>query len=260
MRTTSVLVALLLTLTACSRDGGESSTTTISQPQESASETPSPSPSSAPQDGPPALPDGAVAPGRYRYVMTDSCDPAAGCRVTPTPSLPDVLVTVPDGWLASNEFHLIEVDSAVGTNGPDGAGLVMGWTSYWAGLNSQPCSSVAHQKPDIEVGPTVADFVDAVVAHPLIRTTEPKPVRLGRHRGQFFTLIGPSDIGDCLEWRPWDPSPYLQGPDNRWDLWVMDVDGVRVVVMAGYYPGTAEDTKAELRAMAESIRFVPAEA
>jgi hypothetical protein len=124
-------------------------------------------------------------------------------------------------------------------------------------LNSQPCSSVEHQKPDIAVGPTVDDFVDGIVAHPLLDVTEPKPVKLGKYRGQFLSLIGPKDISDCEEWRPWDPAPYLQGPENRWDLWVMNVDGVRVVIMAEYFPETPEDIKADLRAMAESVRFKP---
>jgi hypothetical protein len=99
-----------------------------------------------------------------------------------------------------------------------------------------------------------------VVAHPVLDVTEPKPVKLGKYHGQFLTLIGPSDTSDCEEWRPWEPSPYLQSPDNRWDLWVMDVDGVRVLIMAGYYPGTPATIKAELHDMAESIRFVPSKA
>jgi hypothetical protein len=135
----------------------------------------------------------------------------------------------------------------------------MGWSNFWAGLNSQPCSKVSHQKPDIEVGPSVEDFVDALEEHPLLDVTEPKPVRLGRYGGQFLSLFGPRDISGCEEWRPWDPSPYLQGPENRWDLWVMDVAGVRVVIMAEYFPETPHHIKAELHAMAESIRFTPAQ-
>ena len=37
----------------------------------------------------------------------------------------------------------------------------------------------------------------------------------------------------------------------------MDVDGVRVVVMTQYFPETPAGIKAELRAMAESVRFTP---
>jgi hypothetical protein len=253
-----LLVALLFALTACSGQGDAVNNSVTPPPTKPPTETTTPSTT---PDDPEVLPlpDGPVTPGRYRYVMLRSCDPKSGCPAKPNPKLPDVLVTVPAGWNAANEFHLIE-SAPAGTGGPDGAGLVMGWTQYWAGLNSQPCSSVSHQKPDIKVGPTVDDLVDAVVAHPLLNVTEPKPVRLGKYRGQFLTLIGPSDISDCEEWRPWDPSPYLQGPDNRWDLWVMDVDGVRMVIMAGYYPGTPAAIKSELRDMAESIRFTPSQA
>jgi hypothetical protein len=82
-------------------------------------------------------------------------------------------------------------------------------------------------------------------------------VTLGRFHGQFFSLLGPKDISGCEEWRPWDPAPYVQGPENRWDLWVMNVDGVRVVIVAQYFPETPMAIKSELRAMAESVRFTP---
>ena len=114
-------------------------------------------------------------------------------------------------------------------------------------LNSQPCSQVSHQKPDIPVGPTVDDFVDAVTTHRLIDTTAPRPVELGDYSGTFFSMLGPSDLSECYEWRPWEPAPFVQGPANRWDLWVMDVDGVRVVIMTQYFPETPAAIKAELR-------------
>jgi hypothetical protein len=40
-------------------------------------------------------------------------------------------------------------------------------------------------------------------------------------------------------------------------MWVMNVDGVRVVIMAEYFPETPRQIKTELREMAESITFVP---
>jgi len=204
-----------------------------------------------------ALADGPVEPGRYRYSIQDPCDPRMGCSPQAANSLPDIAVTVPAGWNATNEFHLIEPATQSGTGAPDGAGLVLGWTTYHVGLYSEPCRPVEDSAPDLPVGPTVDAFVDAVTAHPKLHVTEPTRVRLGGYRGRFFTLMGPGDISGCAEWRPWDPSPYLQGPRNRWDLWAMDVDGVRLLIMAGYYPGTSKAVRTELHDMVDSIQFLP---
>jgi len=173
------------------------------------------------------------------------------------PELPAVDVTVPEGWDGAPEFLALFPSEGEDTTSRSDPALILGWTNFWVGLNSKPCSRVSHQKTDITVGPSVDDFVDAVASHPLLNVTEPKPVRLGRYRGQFFSLVGPKDISQCEEWRPWDPAPYLQGGANRWDLWVMDVDGVRVVIMAQYFPETPKAIKSELRTMAESVRFAP---
>ena len=180
-----------------------------------------------------------------------------GCPTDEEPALPAIDITVPEGWDAATEVLSLFPAAGRDTSSPNDPALALGWTNYWVGLNSTPCSKVSHQKPDIAVGPTVDDFVDAVVAHPLLNVTEPMPVTRGKYRGRLFSLIGPKDISDCEEWRPWDPGPYLQGEENRWDLWVMNVNGVRVVIMAEYFPETPKDIKAELRAMAESIRFTP---
>jgi hypothetical protein len=261
-----VLSSVVLIMTACDETGdgthgsagpNTSDTTTTSATASGASTSPTPA-------GPVALPDGPVTPGRYRFAVPDTCDPTmneyavrSGCPTDKLPALPALDITVPEGWDAAPEVLSLFPTAGRDTTSPNSPALALGWTSHWVGLNSQPCSRVSHHKPDIAVGPTVDDFVDAVVAHPLLDITEPEPVKLGRYRGQFFSLLGPKDISDCEEWRPWDPAPYLQGPENRWDLWVMNVDGVRVVIMAEYFPETPDDIKTELRAMAESVRFKP---
>ncbi len=215
---------------------------------------------SMPQSGAPLLSEGPITPGRYAYVLHAVCqEPPLDCPpdATPAPPLP-IEVTVPAGWKAWLDFYVIlPSTTARETRGPDGAGLVMGWTNNWVGLNSDPCLPVSHVRPDIPVGPTVDDFVDAVVAHPTLDVSQPTDVDLGGYRGRFLTLTGPSDISGCDNWRPWDPGFFVQGPDNLWDIWVIDVDGVRVLIIAEYFPGTPAHIRAELGEMVESIRFVP---
>jgi hypothetical protein len=262
----AAVVLLLPVLAACSSDPGQddlSNGSSAQTPAASPTQTPAATVTSSSPTGAPLLTDGPVVPGRYRFVVPDTCDPKVnhdGWQVCPkgkSPALPALDITVPEGWDAAPEVLSLFPADGRDTTSPNSPALALGWTNHWVGLNSHPCSQVEHQRPDIVVGPSVGDFVDAVVAHPLLNVTEPRPVTLGRFHGQFFSLLGPKDISGCEEWRPWDPAPYLQGPQNRWDLWVMNIKGVRVVIMAEYFPETQRGIKAELQAMAESIRFTP---
>ncbi|HEX4867898.1 MAG TPA: hypothetical protein VFV32_09750 [Acidimicrobiales bacterium] len=213
------------------------------------------------------LANGPMEPGRYRLTVIPEC-PAdlLDCPDTASSARPiNVDVTVPAGWDGNLEFQLLHPSIPAGaeistaTGAPDGAALVMGWTTAWVGLHSDPCTPVGlpggHQVPDTPVGPTVADFVDAVQAHPGLQVTEPTDVHLGDHDGQFFGLTAPSDLSSCDNWRPWDPGIYAQGPKNLWDVWVMDVDGDRALIVANYFPDTPAEIKTQLRQMAESIRL-----
>lgn len=207
----------------------------------------------------PVLSDGPITPGTYMFIHQNVCDdPPRDCPVgaTPPPAL-GIELTVPPGWVAATDFRVISPAEGREKTAPNNSALVMGWTNFWVGLSSEPCSQIGHQRTDIDVGPSVQDFVEAVVAHPTLDITAPSEVSLGGYRGLFFTLTGPSDISGCEEWRPWEPGFFAQGPNNLWDVWVMDVNGFRILIVAHRFPETPADVSAELREIVGSIRFVP---
>jgi hypothetical protein len=245
--TTITGIGATLALSACGWMGGDAapSTGSGSAATSAAAERPAP------------LRDGPVTPGRYVYTLTNECDDVIACPPDAEPPAPlPIEVTVPEGWDAATEFHLLTPSSS-GTDAPAGAGLILGWTNFYVGLNSDPCLSEGHELPDIDVGPTVDDFVDAVQADKALDVTAPTNVELGGHPGRHFVLRGPSDISGCDNWRPWDPGFYVQGPDNQWDVYAVDVDGHRVVVVAQQFPGTPAEVGAQLDDMVESIAFRP---
>jgi hypothetical protein len=206
------------------------------------------------------LPDGQPDPGRYRFVVVGDCEAVEKHELiecppgtTDPPPIP-LEISVPAGLEASSEFHLL-TPVGPGTDPPGGAALVLGWTSNTVRVQSDPCLSKSHQFPDVEVGPGADDFVDAVVAQEWFPDHAPVDTRVGGASGWYFTLKGPADLGECYEWRPWDPGFYAQGPDNIWEVWVLDVDGHRVLIVANYYPGTPAGTVDQLHRMVGSIRF-----
>lgn len=216
---------------------------------------------SATPSGIPTLQEGPVTPGRYVFTIRNVCEAGdpIGCPEGSDPPPPlDLEITVPAGWQHWSDFGLLTPDAGdEPTEGPDGAAIVMGWTTFNVGLNSDPCLTQGHEVPDIKVGPSVDDFVDAVQAHKGLDVTEPEDVELGGHPARFFSLRGPANISKCDNWRPWDPGFYVQGPNNLWDVWVVDVDGDRVLIVNQYFPDTPSTVTGQLREMAESIEFLP---
>jgi hypothetical protein len=248
------LVAGLVTACAAPENRTPGATTAASTPRFAVSPNPLP-----------VLEDGAVAPGRY--AVMPPADGWAACAdwVVDCPPEPAqarslrVEITVPRGWEAGFEGTVLVPSAgsfASAAEGPAGAGVVIGWTGHPSGLHADPCQAVSHLKPDIEVGPTVDEFVDAIRAHPSLQISEPEDVELGGHQGKYFELTVPSDISDCHDWRPFEPGIVAQGPDNLWRVWVIDVDGLRMIVLTEEFPDTPARDQADLRSMVESIRFV----
>ena len=178
------------------------------------------------------------------------CDGQPDCTESPADDSIAFTVTVPEGWSMSG-LGGIWVDS----NGPPNGAMLIFWRGGW--LYEEPCSDI-DATPSIEVGPTAEDFANALADHPLIDATAPVDVTLGGYSGKYVDVTAPADIDQCANaYRLWDPGIYAQGPNQRWHLWILNVEGTRVVVQTMDYPTTPAGVRAQLEAMVNSLAISP---
>jgi hypothetical protein len=208
--------------------------------------TPTPAPT-----GPVALPTGPVPAGTYVAHPFLAPNDSIGFRFA-----------LPDGWEAGGPSGRPPVGFAptTGFSGPDG--MSMGFLTVTI-LEGDPCNW--NQAGDIEVGPTVDDLATALAAHPGYETTAPADVTLGGFSGKRIDVQVPADLdlatcddGQFWVWAVGDGQTlYAQGPEGRFHLWILDVQGRRVIVMTHDFPGTPPDDLAELQAIVDSISIEP---
>ena len=211
-------------------------------------------PSAAASTAVASIHDGPLAAGTYRMGQWDTgCgERQPGCSPSPAHDAVPVTVTVPDGW--EGIIGTIWL-AGKGNGAPDGAGLLIGRGAW---LLTDPCTKAEHAiPPDIEVGPGVDDFANAIADHPLLEATDPVDVTLAGYSGKYLDLQVPADISKCEVYRPWDPGIFAQGPSHKWHLWILDVDGLRFVIQSTDYPGTSAKHRAELQAIVDSIKIEP---
>jgi hypothetical protein len=254
MAAAAVLVVAVVGVFFLSRPGG------VGGPQPSPTPTQNQTSSPIPSASPVALYTGALEAGTYTVTPYSPSSgghdclepPQPGCTESPANDSIRFTFSVPDGWAG---FESAIWPATVQNLSPRGAGMSFDGGAPW--LYSDPCDAI--RPPDIPVGPTVDDFASALADHPLLDVTNPVDVTLGGYSGKYVNLQVPSDISACTDnlYRPWEPGIYAQGPSHRWHLWILDVDGVRAVVMTYDYPETSQQHRAELQAIVDSIRIDP---
>jgi hypothetical protein len=210
--------------------------------------TPSASPS-APSVAPSASP--SPTPEPTASLVTHAIRP---CCLEDFPGLNSMTFAIlaPASWEAWEGFGVWPVGQ--GNAPPDGAyvGLYPGGNLY-----SAPCLTDEEAGADVPVGPTVDDLVTALVDHPSLDVTAPVDVTLAGYSGTYLDLTVPDDISECVRYMPMDHHIYAQGPGQRWHMWILDVDGVRVLVEGNDYPDTPAETLAEEQAIIESLVITP---
>jgi hypothetical protein len=249
------LVAPLVTITvlamACSDD-----------PAGQATPSGDPSPSSSPSS---SLPESPPAPSGDLVQATRLEDVAAGSPLAPgryamepageRADTPLVLIDVPAGYEAGGDW------AEIGSEGDSPFRHFDAWTV--AEVATDACGQVDWVDP----GPSVGDLADALASLPVWETTPPVARTIDGHEGVYMELNVPAEIpGAChdnlLSWRDHRNGTAGIGSGKTQRLWIADVDGHRLMLMAGYFPGPDGPTPEqvdEITQMAEGAMFVGAD-
>ena len=200
------------------------------------------------------LHEGLLADGRYRIDLS-SIDPGLS-----------IVANIPAGWFS------LAGDVAITSPGGGNAGILIRFTEVVDGLFSDPChwdraGTMLYQPGDVEVGPTVDDLVAAFEANTWYPSSTPNPVTFGQFEGQELELQLPGNgvISTCDE-RPGESTgsyyvfpggPEAQGPNSRWQLFIVDVDRTRLVIVVSIAEGTPQPERDAMEAVVGSFEIRP---
>jgi hypothetical protein len=242
----AVLVVAVVGYNLLPGSGGPGGPGPSPSPSPTATASPTPTPT-----GPPELAAGPVPAGTY----------VAHPFLAPNESI-GFQLTLPAGWEGGGPLGRAPVGAGptTGHEGPDG--MSMGFLTITS-LESDPCNW--NLGADVEVGPTVDDLANALAANAGYETTVPVDVTLGGFSGKRIDIQVPAglDLATCDDGQFWvwavgdGQTIYAQGPEGRFHLWILDVQGRRVLVMTHDFPGTPPDDQAELQAIVDSIQIEP---
>ena len=196
---------------------------------------------------------GPLEAGRYLHVLD-----GLGYDADP----PELELTVPSGW------SVLPVGSLV----REGEGVTI---SFWnvAHVFADPCRW--HESRQL-VGPGIRDLAQALQRVPGRNASEPAEVEVDGRWGLFLQWSVPADqesdrpgsfvgcdntrTGDTLyvSWTTWPNGRqrYHRFPGEVDRMWILDVDGRRLLVDAQQEPGSPPASIAEIDAIVDSIRFV----
>ena len=183
-----------------------------------------------------------------------------GTYVTAHPFLAQVTFTVPAGWEGiMGGPYLVDLGKAA-----ESAAVSF---QIFDTVYADPCD-FSNGPLDPLPGPSVDDLATALAGLPGLDVTAPTDITIDGYRGKQLTLTAPSDMTGCtlsgegnlLTWELPLGARIGMTPGEVDRVWILDVDGQRLVIDAPDKPGALDDaSKAEVQAVLDSIRIAPAE-
>jgi hypothetical protein len=243
-----LLAAGLGPLGACSDDSTGTDTTAADSAATTSSSTPAASPTTTEGSTQPVdmmtLPEASsLEPGTYAVPLIGP------------PSALRALVDVPEGYFNPGPWV---IDDGHGTVAPDEFGELMFWADIDQ-VDADPC----RRGGAADVGPTVRDLSDAMAAQKSRTTTRPVPVTLDGNKGLYLeSRVSKVAASRChgrrqTLWQSATEGPIEVEPSTVQRMWILDVNGHRVVALVNIFPGHTANP-AEMAGMAESVRFTDA--
>jgi hypothetical protein len=238
-----------LVLSACASSSREGSVTAERQ----SSQTPAAVSTPAPSPAPSILGSEEARLQAGDYVIDLNGKPTVSTDAT----IPRIGLTLPGGWSSIRGFGVNH-----GGEGNDWMGI-----TFWQvdEVYAHPCQ---WKGPRLKPGPSVDDLATMLAGIPLREATAPIEVTLDGHEGKYLEWSVPADIDFTTcdaddgtnyfeSWTTSDGDRYQQGPGQVDRLWILDVDGQRLVIDAMSMPGADRQDIATMMQIVESIEFQP---
>jgi len=197
----------------------------------------------ATQTATPIPSSGAMEPGMYVFRTSDT-DFDASYRIT---------MDIPDGYRGFEGYAVIKLGENQGMSAWV-VGNVYADPCHWIGTLLDP-----------PVGSSVDGLVAALASQKGRHASRPTDVTVDGFAGKYMELTVPAriNLADCDggEFRTWldtslEGARYLE-PGQRDLLWIVDVDGVPLVIDVALGAGTSAQDRAERIQIVESIRIDP---
>ena len=164
-------------------------------------------------------------------------------------------VTMPQGWRKGpeNGFLLKNSDPSLLAFGGAAVFRIFSDRCNWSGT-------------ELDTGSTVDDLAGAFATVWGPDASSATAVNVDGFSGKHMVLTVPSDIrlGDCdsskyAVWAGTDglPKRWVQGPDQILNVWILDVDGRRILIESSHFPDASEADQGELQQMFDSLQIEP---
>jgi hypothetical protein len=234
----AVAVIAVVPIGACSSDASDDSSGAAGTDEPAdATAAPTPTPAAATSTTPPATAEPNTATGAFLGAE----------EIT-------VTFTVPDGWSLPPDRPIV----ALGNETDDQLFGVLFTTV--SNIYEDPRRSTPADPP---VGPTVDDLASAWADVRGIEATAVSDITVDGFHGKQIDITVPDYTDDgCSggKFRLWQEPPanhaiWAQGPHQHNQLWILDVDGTRVMISASYFPNTSTQHRSDLTEILDSIQI-----